>query len=530
MRPTPAQLQVRSPAFRLPAARLVGYVLAALAFFGLAACTPESSTTGTATAPATQPAALPPLPKPTGPLAKDASCITAQCHAQYKTAAHIHGPVAAETAFAIATPAAPATAPATGPGPGAGCKACHAEDQGNHHYPLVRQGNAMCTFCHAVSGSKTWQHKALQEAPTTDPTSEPSPSMLQQHAQGGCLTCHQPHTSKAKFLLTADTVQAVCEKCHDLPLKKHAHEPFAAGQCTVCHQAHQADNKTLLRYGEGPDHCYGCHKDKQAAIAKAPHVHRASAEDCTTCHGPHATDNAKQLKKPVNDTCLTCHKNIRNQLATAKQVHGAMTQGNCASCHDPHASDQPAELKARTDKVCLTCHANEVKAADGRTFPGMAKVLASKDLHGPVKTGSCSECHLPHAADQPNLLKKFVPDSFYAKFDLNNYALCFSCHDQQLVLKANTTLTNFRDGEKNLHFVHVNREDKGRTCKTCHDVHGSDLPKHMAASVPFEGSSWAMPTNYVPAANGGSCSPGCHAEKSYDRTKTAGAMPAGGPP
>jgi hypothetical protein len=132
--------------------------------------------------------------------------------------------------------------------------------------------------------------------------------------------------------------------------------------------------------------------------------------------------------------------------------------------------------------------------------------------------------------DRPNLLKKYFPDKFYAKFDIGNYALCFSCHDQQLVLKANTTLTNFRDGDKNLHFVHVNRDEKGRTCKTCHEVHGSDLPKHMAATVPFEGSNWPMPINYTEKPDGGTCAPACHAEKTYSRTQAAGTAPAGGRP
>jgi hypothetical protein len=91
---------------------------------------------------------------------------------------------------------------------------------------------------------------------------------------------------------------------------------------------------------------------------------------------------------------------------------------------------------------------------------------------------------------------------------VKKYDLCFTCHDKQLVLTAKTTgLTNFRDGETNLHFVHVNREDKGRSCRSCHDVHGSDLPKHIASEVPFEGSGWSMPIGYEPKSDGGRCAP-----------------------
>jgi predicted CXXCH cytochrome family protein len=350
--------------------------------------------------------------------------------------------------------------------------------------------------------------------------------------QQGCVGCHDPHVSPTKFLLRADSAAALCAKCHVTPMKKHAHEPFASGQCTLCHQPHESTSAGLLRNAPAAvpglvdnaatptgvtAHCFSCHTDIQKAAAQLPHVHKASIQNCTTCHGPHATDFPHQLKKSVNDTCLSCHQAVQQQIAKSKVVHGAVAQG-CDACHDPHASSQPNELRARMDKVCLTCHATEIKTAAGRTIPGMAAVLASKNLHGPVRAAGCSECHQPHAADQPNLLKRYYIDSFYASFDLNDYALCFSCHDKQLVLQPKTTtLTGFRDGQRNLHFLHVNRADKGRTCRTCHEVHGSDLPNHMASSVPFEGSNWAMPINYEQTADGGACTPGCHTRMTYRR-------------
>ena len=481
-----------------------------------------------------------PAARPAGPLPEGAACVTPECHASYKTAAHIHGPVSAGS-----------------------CQSCHEADQGGHKYPLVRTGNELCTFCHMVAGTRAHQHKALEltavaavttansGSETTQPatvrdeasgsgaagvaaTGTPAASGTEVAAAGGCLACHDPHVSRAKFLLVTGSVETLCAKCHDLPLKRHAHQPFAEGQCTVCHQAHQSDYANLLRNGEGPEHCYSCHAEKRTAIAQSQFVHKPAAESCTTCHGAHATDFGQQLKEAVNDTCLKCHPKVQEQLAAAKHVHGAVTGegegGNCASCHDPHASNQPDELKARTDKVCLTCHEKAIKTegGGGRTIAAMGPVLASKNLHGPVQAGACSECHLPHAGDQPNLLKAYFPDTFYAKFDINNYALCFSCHNPQMVLRPKTeNLTNFRDGDRNLHYVHVNRDDKGRTCKTCHDVHGSDLPKHMAASVPFEGSDWPMPIQYEPNATGGACTPGCHDVRSYDRSKPI--TPATGP-
>ncbi len=451
----------------------------------LAACGREAPVPATAPASVTA-KVVTAAPKPTGPLAADASCITAVCHASYRSAPHLHQPTAVGACFS-----------------------CHLQDTGNHTYPVARKGNAMCTFCHAVSGTKQHQHKAIE--------------------QQGCTACHDPHASRAKFLLVGDTVGATCARCHETPMKKHAHEPFAAGQCTVCHQPHQSEYPSLLRNGAGADHCFGCHTDKQKAMTQLPHVHKASLEACTNCHGPHATDYPKQLKRSANDTCLSCHAKLKDEMAKANVVHGAIAEG-CVTCHDPHASSQPGELKERMDKVCLTCHDKPMKTASGRNIASMAPVLASSSLHGPVRSGGCSECHNPHAANEPNLLRKYFPDRFYAGFDVNNYALCFTCHDKQLVLLPKTAaLTNFRDGDRNLHFVHVNRSEKGRTCKSCHDVHGSNLPNHMAASVPFEGSGWAMPIKYEAARDGGTCTPGCHDEKSYHRNKPVSTAPKSNP-
>jgi predicted CXXCH cytochrome family protein len=169
------------------------------------------------------------------------------------------------------------------------------------------------------------------------------------------------------------------------------------------------------------------------------------------------------------------------------------------------------------DKTCLSCHDKPLVAADGHTIPNMKPVIAgSRFLHGPIRSGDCSGCHDPHGARFPNLLDAAFPKTFYARFDLGRYQLCFNCHDSAMVLQPRTTsLTNFRDGDVNLHYVHVNRDDKGRSCKTCHAVHGSNLPNHMASQVPFEGSSWAMPIEFEKRPEGGACSPGCHVPRTY---------------
>jgi len=413
---------------------------------------------------------VPPAPKPTSALPKGASCVTAECHAKFTLASQIHRPIAEKA-----------------------CDSCHHEDIGGHKYPLKRGGKIeMCTFCHAVAGTATHQHAPLKN---------------------GCGGCHDPHVSQTKFLLKADNVEQLCVSCHkDKPqLMKFAHEPFAKGQCTLCHEPHQSANAKLLRGGAGNDHCFTCHASMKSAMTSGRSVHKPAQDACITCHNPHSSEFAHELKKPVQETCLTsgCDDPVKQHMAAAPVKHAAMTdEKSCSSCHNPHASPGQDHLLAdRADNLCVTCHKE------------MKQTLASAQfLHGPVRAGNCSACHDPHGGQFAGLLDRSFPRTFYTRFDVKKYDLCFTCHEANVVLTSKTTtLTNFRNGEVNLHFVHVNRDDKGRSCKTCHEIHGSNLPNHMASNVPFEGSKWAMPIAYEKTAVGGSCTPGCHVTKTYDR-------------
>ncbi len=327
--------------------------------------------TGTGAAAGGTKAAVKPAPKPVGELPKGAACVTPACHASYASAAHIHGPVAAKACFA-----------------------CHGGDVGGHEYPLTRSGNEVCTFCHAVVGTKAYQHAA-----TTQPA-EPGGSGAGGAAGGvlakggGCLNCHDPHVSRAKYLLTADTVEAVCAKCHDVPLKKHAHEPFLEGECTVCHEPHQADNVAFLRGGNGkggPQHCYMCHAEKREAMTQDRYVHAPAQASCTTCHGPHATEYAYELRKPVNETCLDakCHPQVKEALAKASVVHGAVLTGEgCANCHDPHASNQPARARGAGGQGVFDLP-RQGREGDGRTDTGEHGGSAVGDL--PARPGEDGE-------------------------------------------------------------------------------------------------------------------------------------------
>jgi predicted CXXCH cytochrome family protein len=197
-------------------------------------------------------------------------------------------------------------------------------------------------------------------------------------------------------------------------------------------------------------------------------------------------------------------------------IHAAVkSDKGCASCHSSHASDNAKLLLSPEKDTCLSCHKAIVTA-------GMTA------LHGPVAEGKCTPCHDPHGGENAKLLVAGFPRDAYVPYSDKAYALCFSCHKRDLVQYADTSFaTGFRDGERNLHFLHVNNQQKGRSCKLCHSLHGGSSPKLMAESVPF--GAWSLPLKFVKTETGGSCSPGCHKMQSYDR-KSPGKKPEAAKP
>ncbi len=419
-----------------------------------------------------------PATRPAAPLPANATCITAACHAALRQAPHIHGPIA-----------------------NGNCFVCHAPDAGNHTYPLKLAGSQTCTFCHSVSGTMKHQHKALEK---------------------GCITCHQPHTSQVKFLLRFDSESKLCESCHTVTAKAFQHEPFGRGECSTCHAPHESNNTALLKVADGTEQCARCHESVVRTANAVTVRHTPATRDCSVCHSPHSSDFKHQLRASVDQLCSNCHPQIMERVAKAAFKHTPVTNdAECASCHNPHGANEPKMLLDRQDQLCLKCHDKAVLTTDGREIPDMRPVLRqSRFLHGPIRAGECSPCHDSHAADQKSLLRAEFPTGFYTAFALERYDLCFKCHEKDLVLTERTAhLTGFRDGDLNLHYLHVNRDPKGRSCRSCHAIHGSDSPNHIAQKVQFDGSAWALEMNYAPDRDGGSCQPGCHARRDYRRSK-----------
>ena len=337
-------------------------------------------------------------------------------------------------------------------------------------------------------------------------------------AADDCLTCHTQQGKEHRFTLAAPGA-ALCTTCHEVitPSDKFVHGPVAAGDCLTCHDPHSAPNPKLLR-AKGSALCETCHVEIKAKLAESRFQHAPVREDCAKCHNPHGSPFKYQLRAEGASLCVSCHKDLARGIAAAAVKHDAVTMDRqCLNCHEAHAANVRPQLRSATMPLCLKCHDREV-AAPGGTLRNIKAWLDTNPVaHGPIRQQDCVACHKPHASEHFRLLKQDYPSKFYSPFDPQNYALCFGCHQPDLAkVERTTTVTGFRDGDRNLHFLHVNRPEKGRTCRSCHEVHASTRPKHIRENVPY--GSWALPINYESAENGGRCAPGCHMPVEYRRT------------
>jgi predicted CXXCH cytochrome family protein len=217
--------------------------------------------------------------------------------------------------------------------------------------------------------------------------------------------------------------------------------------------------------------------------------------------------------------CASCHSNIVAIGEKATVKHAAMTvSGQCVNCHNAHGSTVARLLIQLPFDLCVSCHNQDGRVdAGGRKIQNIKAWLdANKVWHGPVAAKDCSACHQPHGSNNFRLLTAAYPPEFYAQYDARNYALCLSCHSEAAFsTPQTTTLTSFRDGARNLHFVHLQQGGRGRTCRACHEVHASTQTHHIREGVPYGSSGWVLKLNYARTETGGSCDKTCHLTKSY---------------
>lgn len=412
-----------------------------------------------------------------------ASCTTNECHADVGKDRHPHWP----------------DMTAVGE-----CEKCHVPEENLHAFTLAEPPE-LCVDCHEEIGD-------LIDSATTlhDPAED-------------CTDCHAPHGGEGSALLLGvgddEDLKPLCFECHDAEEilgDEFKHGPAEQGECTLCHDPHASSERSLL-LGGVLELCGDCHDDVAQAVEDSEYVHDPAQDGCTDCHNPHSGPSPMMLRAEKRGVCAECHDDIVDEAETAAVDHGPVLTGDeCLNCHSPHASDNPAILLEPQRNLCLGCHDKPVESGDSTLMDMAGWLSENKAWHAPIREDGCTGCHQPHGSENFRLLRGPFPPKFYADFDVAAYGLCFSCHEKAAVTVERTrTLTKFRDGSRNLHFLHVNKPRRGRTCRACHELHASPNPLHIRREVPY--GKWSMPINFQKNETGGSCHPGCHTIESYDR-------------
>lgn len=511
-------------------------------------------------------------PGPAGKHAQDRTlrdfspdCLRAGCHGELNETPWVHGPVAIGS-----------------------CDVCHRQlPQGEHKYELLRSKENLCTYCHRMAAGK-FIHQVVTDTGCTkchNPHGGAKRNLLvTQDVTKLCGECHDPTRPMPLAVDGKPRKASPSSDRQDLATFAKVHEPVAKGNCLTCHENHNAEHEGLL-LDEQRTLCLACHEKIEKTLVGAKLIHRPVTEKCTKCHVAHAGNTERLLTLEPKTLCLSCHQPVADSLTsgfveprlapdasgaaaspapapvaaaapgqaaepqppvarpTGMLLHAAIRDvKSCLVCHEAHASVGKKLTHSPLGEACYTCHGKEIRmTAPERVIPDIKSELAkARHQHQPVHDGRCAECHQGHASANSQLLSQAFPVGLYVPFTRAAYALCFACHDQRLATEGQTVHTGFRDGERNLHYVHIMDEDpsrqaaasetaptpegralrkaavkKGRSCGLCHEPHSSMQAKQVRESVQYGPEGWRLAIRFEQTAAGGTCTSACHKVKSY---------------
>ncbi len=399
------------------------------------------------------------------------SCINSQCHSEEVKHTFLHGPLAVKQCFSCHAP----------------IPVLPGEDK--HKFKILDSIPVLCFICHKDVNLKEDFHEPI--------------------AKGECLKCHDPHGSELKSQLRLPSSKELCVECHDkVVTKPYTHGPIEKGDCLACHLSHGKNKMLLHQNATGQKGCINCHKPISGVLLRRSDViiHKPVKEDCKECHRIHDSDFKALLKDDTPDICLGCHEKEKAEINDENYQNRALCEeSRCRNCHYNHYSTNEKLLRKKDILLCFSCHEEMQK---------VSKNLPHK--HEPLKKGNCKSCHKAHSSKNYRLLIRALQPGLYIPYHDSAYSICFECHEPKIVKdQFSKEATNFRNGDRNLHFVHVNKAKKGRTCRTCHSSHFASNKQLIKSEIPF--GDWKIPIKFKKTKNGGSCQTGCHKEQFYDR-------------
>jgi predicted CXXCH cytochrome family protein len=272
-----------------------------------------------------------------------------------------------------------------------------------------------------------------------------------------------------------------------------------------------------------PMGCASCHKGH--GMARTPMLPEARATFCFRCHGSEAdvqqakrknflgpeagkADLRREFSKPfihpLDEAGMHRPDEILPELDPSLPRHSA-----CGDCHNHHFASKEKKLagisgvdvnRIRVQQVqneyeiCFKCHGKSANLPGDQTDKSEEFTLSNPSYHPvlgpgknqnmpslissltPMSTIKCIDCHNnndalgprgPHGSVYRHLISRNYSESDGPEGAFQ-YALCYGCHRRTSIL-GNESFP--------LHRLHI--VEKGASCKTCHDSHGSSINTHL---------------------------------------------------
>ncbi len=381
------------------------------------------------------------------------------------------------------------------------CNSCHDahEDRRPNFLRMDTRYGALCTTCHKMNGWSGATHANSLATWNGIGTSPWPTSSYATVADNACESCHRPHAAgHGKALLAQSGEAANCSVCHagtvatlniQMEFSKPSHHPIENAEwthtpneaatlmprhvtCADCHNAHVADTSTASVPAVS-----GKLKGVRGINQSGAPVTTASFEYevCYKCHGMNTAATAGIQRQD----------NVRNARLQFDPVnpsyHPVVAMGK-----NPTIQNLVPGYTASSQIGCMSCHNNNAWISGG-TQPAGA--------HGSIY--------------QPILEREYRTESTAVE-SLQNFALCYKCHDRN-------ALTIDSPGQFP-HAKHLSNPLTQTSCAACHDPHGSRQQPHLINFMLFDRMGIAVVTRstvqnrleYIPGAGGGQCYLMCH--------------------
>ncbi len=260
---------------------------------------------------------------------------------------------------------------------------------------------------------------------------------------GSCNSCHKGHGASGSPMLETDQ-KTVCLRCHDT--QADVDRNIARG---ILNQ--NARPKLLnLELSKTWTH----------PVGEGVYTRRqAGSVTCTSCHSPHRSSPQSNV-----DPTRPREKGRRGGRKLSPANRDQLEYELCESCHGRQGfgTENRRDISRLLNPNSRSFHPVEASAPE--SSPSVLPDIMGQEI-------SCTDCHgndgLPVNSGMHGSNVRYILKANYVAIDgspeeAETYALCYTCHDRELVLDS----TQFP-----LHRLHV--VDNFASCSTCHNPHGS---------------------------------------------------------